>query len=124
MVVGDLHVAGVLPFPSEDDAPLFVDTDGMESGELAFHKLQAVAGGLPKVFEIYRFMDGNELVICTLLDCRGDFARKRQVENFLTLFVSEADNHDQKILKSAYPASENFLYLRIHTKFRGTQKLG
>lgn len=51
MVVGDLNMVSVLPFPSEDDAPLFVDTDGMESGELAFQKLQVVAWRLAKVFE-------------------------------------------------------------------------
>jgi hypothetical protein len=78
MVVDDLHVAGVLPFPSEDDSPLFVDADGMESSEVAFQKLQVVAGRLAKVFERYRLMDRNELVIGTLLDTWGYFARKRQ----------------------------------------------
>ena len=42
MVVGDLNMVSVLPFPSEDDAPLFVDTDGMESGELAFQRKAAI----------------------------------------------------------------------------------
>lgn len=51
MVVGDLNMVSVLPFPSEDDAPLFVDTDGMESGELAFQKLHVVTWRLAKVFE-------------------------------------------------------------------------
>jgi len=51
MVIGDLHMVGILSFPAEDDAPLFIDADGMESGELAFQKLQAVAWGLAKVFE-------------------------------------------------------------------------
>ena len=51
MVVGDLNIVSVLPFPSEDDAPLFVDTDGMESGQLTFQKLQVVAWRLAKVFE-------------------------------------------------------------------------
>lgn len=51
MVVGDLNMVSVLPFPLEGDAPLFVDADGMESGELAFQKLQVVAWRLAKVFE-------------------------------------------------------------------------
>ena len=51
MVVGDFNIVSVLPFPSEDDAPLFVYTDGMESGELAFQKFQMVAWRLTKVFE-------------------------------------------------------------------------
>ena len=51
MVVGDLNIVSVLPFPSEDDAPLVVYTDGMESGELAFQKFQMVAWRLTKVFE-------------------------------------------------------------------------
>ena len=37
-----LTVLGVLPLPSEDDPPLFVDSDGMESGEFAFQSLQDV----------------------------------------------------------------------------------
>jgi hypothetical protein len=57
MIVGDLHVVGVLAFPLEDDAPLFVDADGMESGEIAFQKLQVIAGRLAKVFERHRLMD-------------------------------------------------------------------
>ena len=47
MVVGNLHLVGILAFPTEDDAPLFVDTDGMKSGELSSQKLQVVAGRLP-----------------------------------------------------------------------------
>ena len=42
MVVGDLNMVSVLPFPSEDDAPLFVDADGMESGALAFQRKAAI----------------------------------------------------------------------------------
>jgi len=108
MVVGDLHIVGVLPFPSEDDSPLFVDTYGMESGKLAFQKLQAVAWWLAEVFERHCFVDGDELVVGTFLDFRGDFTRKRQIENFLTLLVCEADNHSSKILLFAYPTSEKF----------------
>lgn len=113
MVVGDLHIVGILPFPTEDDAPLFVDTYGMDPGELAFQKLQAVAWGLAEVFERHGFVDGDEPVVGTFLDFWGNFARKRQVENFLTLLVSEADNHPLKILIFAYPASGKFSNLRI-----------
>jgi len=49
MVAGDLHLVGILPFPSEDNAPLLVDTDGMVSSEPAFQRLQAVARWLAKV---------------------------------------------------------------------------
>jgi hypothetical protein len=62
MVVGDLHLVGVLSFPTEDDPPLFVDTDGMESGKLAFQKLQAVRG-LTEVFQRHCFVDGDELAV-------------------------------------------------------------
>ena len=51
MVVGDLRVASVFAFPAEDDAPLLVDANGMESGEIAFQHFQTIAGRLAKVFE-------------------------------------------------------------------------
>jgi hypothetical protein len=54
-------------------------------------------------------MDRNELVIGTLLDIWGHFARKRQFENFLTLFVSETDNHNKQLLKSAYSRKRKLL---------------
>jgi hypothetical protein len=62
MIVGDSYIAVVLTFPLEDDAPLFVDADGMESGELALKKLQVIAGRMAKVLGRHRLMDGNELV--------------------------------------------------------------
>ena len=89
VVVGDLHVVGIFPFPSENDAPLFVDSNGMKSGELALQKLQVVTGWLTKVFDGFRFMDSNEFMIGTFLDFLGDFTRRRQVENFFALFISE-----------------------------------
>ena len=76
MVIGDLNFAGVCSFPLEDNAPLFVDADRMESGELTFQKLQMVAWGLAKVFERDGFIDGNEFVISALLNFPGDFARR------------------------------------------------
>jgi hypothetical protein len=61
-------------------------------------------------------MDGNELVIGSFLNVRGDFTRNRQVENFLTFFVSEGDDHKFVILIFAYYASRNFLNLRIRSR--------
>lgn len=61
-------------------------------------------------------MDGNELVKGSFLNVRGDFTRKRQVENFLSFFVSEGDDHKFKILVFAYFASGNFLNLRIRSR--------
>ena len=61
-------------------------------------------------------MDGNELVIGSFLNVRGDFTRNRQVENFLTFFVSEGDDHKFKVLVFAYFASGNFLNLRIRSR--------
>ena len=72
MVVGDFHFVGILAFPAEDDAPLVVDLDRMESVQTAPQRLQAVAGRIAEVFKGFGFMDGDELVIRTLLDFPGD----------------------------------------------------
>ncbi len=48
-----------------------------------------VAGWLTEVFDGFGFLDGNEFMISAFLDFLSDFTRRRQIEKFFALFVSE-----------------------------------
>jgi hypothetical protein len=50
MVVGDFHIVGVLALPAEHDAPLVVDSDGMQAFHATAQRLQAVPRRGAEVF--------------------------------------------------------------------------
>jgi hypothetical protein len=102
MVIGDFHFGGAACFPTEDDAPLLVDADGMEAVQVPAERFKAVSWRITEVIEGFGFMDGDELVIGAFLNFAGKFAGKLQIENLRALFVSQAQNHRRKLLKSAY----------------------
>ena len=113
MVIGDFHFACVICLPTENNAPLVVDTNGMVSGEISSQEFQTVSRRIAEVVEGFRRMDRYQLVIRTLLDFLWNFAGKGQIENLLALLVSEAKNHGHKILKFAYNARKQFSKQRI-----------
>ena len=63
MVVGDFHIVSILTFPTENDAPLVVDPDGIKSFQNSTQKLKTVPGWIPQIVEGFGFMDGNKFVI-------------------------------------------------------------
>jgi len=51
MVIRDADFGRPLIGPTEDDAPLLVDPNGMKSGEVAFQCLEAIAGWNAQIVE-------------------------------------------------------------------------
>ena len=49
MVVRDVNVAGSSIPPSKDNSPLIVDSDAMETLQIATQRLQSVAGGSSQI---------------------------------------------------------------------------
>lgn len=74
VVVCDLHVVGVSVFPTEGDAPLFVDADGVESFEVSGEGFEVVACGMGEVLEFGGEVNGGELDLGTGLDLPWELA--------------------------------------------------
>ena len=51
VVVSDFHCGGVVSFPTEDDAPLIVEADGLESAEVSAQGFQTVSWRIAEVVE-------------------------------------------------------------------------
>ena len=87
VVIGDFHVVGVSVFPTECNAPLFVDADGVESFEVSGEGFEIVACGIGEVLEFGGEMDGGELDFGTGLDFPGGLAGELTFENLSSGFV-------------------------------------
>ena len=81
VVVCDFHVVGVCVFPTENDAPLFVDADGVESFEVSGEGFEVVACGVCEVLEFGGEVDGGKLDFGTGLDFTGELAGELAFEN-------------------------------------------
>ena len=61
MIVTDLHLAGISSSPTKAEPPLVVDPDGMLPGEITLQRLEAVAWRYPKVREVSRGIQLDQL---------------------------------------------------------------
>jgi hypothetical protein len=93
MVIGDLDLSGVVSLPAEDNAPLLVDTDGMETFQGSAQDFQAVPWRLAEIFKGFGFVNSDEFVIGPLLNIARELAGIFEVENLPALAVPEAQNH-------------------------------
>jgi len=87
VVVCDFHVVGVCVFPTENDAPLFVDADGVESFEVSGEGFEVVACGVCEVLELGGEVDGGKLEFGTGLDFTGELAGELAFENLGSGFI-------------------------------------
>jgi len=81
------------PFSLEDDAPLFVDANGVEPIEVSGEGFEIVAGWVNEVLEFGREMDGGELDFSTGLDIAREPAGVFAFEDLGGGFVCEAFDH-------------------------------
>jgi hypothetical protein len=107
MVVGDFHIVGVLALPAEHDAPLVVDSDGMQAFHVTAQGLQAVPRRSAEVFKSFCFMDGDKLVIRPLLDLPRNLTGNNQTENLPGFLISEVANHTRTLRWLAWSASKS-----------------
>lgn len=61
MVVDNCNIRRTHFRPTEDDPPLIVNADGMQSGTLSFQGLQSIAGRNQKIGEIFGGMQSRKL---------------------------------------------------------------
>ena len=78
MVVDDVDVGWAVGRPTEDDAPLVVDADGVETAHAALQRLETVAGRVEELVhkatkDLWSFKkDGDNYVIERLFDESGN----------------------------------------------------
>jgi len=97
MVVCDFHVVGVSVFPTEDDAPLFVDADGVESFEVSGEGFKVVACGVGEVLEFGCEVDCSELDFGTGLAVARELTGEFALKDLSGGFVCKTFDHQDKI---------------------------
>lgn len=96
MVVDDPDLVGVPSAPAENDAPLFVDADGMETRAASLQCFQSIARWNAQVAELRRVVQIQELPACDAAQCSGkasDFPGLAVVEQVLGESIREAPDH-------------------------------
>lgn len=83
MVVDYLRVSGIATFPSEQDAPLVVDSDGVTSRKLALERFQPIAGRDSQIHKLGGVMHKKQLAP------RGSPELRRKLAYFLSRSVIE-----------------------------------
>ena len=76
MVVRDSHIVCVVILPAQNDAPLPVDSDGMEACEISRECLKIVAERMKKLLEFGGMVDGGQFDFRPDLDITGEFSGK------------------------------------------------
>jgi hypothetical protein len=116
VVIGDFYLVCVGAVPSEDDTPLLIDSNGVKTGKISSKCFEAIAGGESEVLERFGFMNGNQLMVSSLLDLPGELSREFEIENLLGLFVPELSGHQENEYSN--------LSKITRTKIKGHRELG
>jgi hypothetical protein len=70
VVICDFDVVGIAVFPSEADAPLFVNADAVLSGSISFQCFEVIAWGDAECVECSAGIEGEEFIVRAALDVR------------------------------------------------------
>ena len=93
MIVGDLHVIGLSVVPSETDAPLFVDPDGVLAGSVSFQRVQSGSRRDVRVLQRVRRVKRQELPMRSSVNVRRETTYALSLEDGLRVTVREGLNH-------------------------------
>ncbi len=101
MIVQYLDVGGVLAVPAKDHAPLVVDRDGLEPGEVARQSVQAIAGRVSQVVKDSRGVQHLQLAARALLNILREALIEGSAEGDFSALVGKAFDHSQRVALSA-----------------------
>ena len=105
MIVGDLHVIGITVVPSETDAPLVVDPDGVLTGPVSIQRVQSVARRDVRVLQRTRRVKCQQLPMRSYVNVRWEAAHASSFEDRLRVLVREGLNHASYLSVTRYIAS-------------------
>ncbi len=96
MVIYDLYLVGVFPFPPKAEAPLVVDANAVLAAAGAFEGFQAIAGREAHDIESVGGIELEELSSGGALDIRRKVTRGGAGKEFFGFRVRKASNHEPK----------------------------
>ena len=92
MVVGDLHVFSARSLPSEDDAPLVINSYCMISGQIAAQQMEVVARRHPQIVQLRGRVDQAELGKRYFLNPSRQLPASLLLKNLPGLPITKATN--------------------------------
>ncbi len=93
MIINYLHIVSVIFLPIKTNSPLVVNSDAVLSRTIADEFFQAVSGRNAQVVDCFGIIYHSQFSQSDLLNVLHQFARAREIVDFLGLRIFERFNH-------------------------------